>query len=409
MADEEEDEAPPAEYVWEGAFERTWDAVRIGEDGALHGGHALERLGRARRRVHAGVKRGVLRTLFLIVDCSRSARAQEGEMRPSRLAVLQDAAGRFVSRFLEQNPICALSLVAMRDGKAFTLAEPSCNARQHLAELRRLQASGCSGDASLQNALELARDALEAIPTYMSREVLLLSCSLSTCDPGDIHATIAALAKAKVRVSIFSLLAEVFICKRITQQTSGTFGVATTPAHLWELLLGLVAPQPMEEGAMAPSRSLVKVGFPARQRDGAPSLCFLAGKGTQTALLPGGYSCPQCCATQEEIPTQCPVCNLKLVSSAELTKTYHHLFPVAAFDEVLFPLDGDARRPAAERSVCYGCCDALSLAARDGVSVQVGSRCPSCKALFCVSCDDLIHEVLHTCPGCNCPHEPSLE
>lgn len=58
---------------------------------------------------------------------------------------------------------------------------------------------------------------------------------------------------------------------------------------------------------MAPSRSLIKVGFPQRQRDGKLALCFLAGKGTQMGLIAGGYSCPQCCAMNEEIPTQCPV------------------------------------------------------------------------------------------------------
>ena len=153
----------------------------------------------------------------------------------------------------------------------------------------------------------------------MSREVVLFSSSLSTCDPGDIHVTIGALVKAKIRVSVFSLLAEVFICRRIAQQTSGVFGVATNPAHLRDLALGLVAPRPTEEGTMAPARDLIKFGFPSRMPTGHPVLCFLAGKGTQLGMHDGGYTCPQCGANHEEVPTTCPVCQPRLVPPAELT------------------------------------------------------------------------------------------
>ena len=42
------------------------------------------------------------------------------------------------------------------------------------------------GNVSLQNALELACDNFQAIPTYGRREVLILFASLTNCDPGDI-------------------------------------------------------------------------------------------------------------------------------------------------------------------------------------------------------------------------------
>jgi hypothetical protein len=40
------------------------------------------------------------------------------------------------------------------------------------------------GDASLQNALEVAVEALKDIPPYGHREVLFLLAALTTCDPG---------------------------------------------------------------------------------------------------------------------------------------------------------------------------------------------------------------------------------
>ena len=207
MADEDAD--PQAdEYAWEGSFERPWEAIEVSADGRLMSGTAQERRS-VRQQVHVGVKRGMLRALYVIVDCSRNALDQDGEMRPHRLAVMQDVIGAFIPRYFEQNPISSLALILSRDGRAEMRTELSSNSRQHLNAAQSIQMRDCHGDASLQNSLELARESLEMVPSYMSREVVLFSSSLSTCDPGDIHATIAALVKAKVRVSVFSLLAEV--------------------------------------------------------------------------------------------------------------------------------------------------------------------------------------------------------
>ena len=54
-----------------------------------------------------------------------------------------------------------------------------------------------SGDASLQNPLEMALTLLQNIPEYGNREVLVCYGSLSTTDPGDIFATIAKLKRAR--------------------------------------------------------------------------------------------------------------------------------------------------------------------------------------------------------------------
>lgn len=49
---------------------------------------------------------------------------------------------------------------------------------------------GCSGEPSIQNALELALRSLRMLPSHASREILILMGSLTTCDPGDISVTI---------------------------------------------------------------------------------------------------------------------------------------------------------------------------------------------------------------------------
>lgn len=55
------------------------------------------------------------------------------------------------------------------------------------------------GDASLQNALDLAVEMLKPVPPYGHREVLLLFAALSTCDPGDVYASMHKATDAKIR------------------------------------------------------------------------------------------------------------------------------------------------------------------------------------------------------------------
>ena len=211
MIDQTGDDDPaehPSEYAWEQNFERTWEKVTVAPDGTLRTG--VSRTWRAERpEVQENVKRGVLRTFFLVLDCSHHVLDSDLDMKPSRLAVIQDVCAEFITKFFEQNPISSLAVLITKEGRAEMLTEPSCNARQHLQALQRL--GECKGDASLQNVLELARQALESVASFVSREVLLLSASLSTSDPGDIHETIAHLKRQRVRCSVCSLLAEVYV------------------------------------------------------------------------------------------------------------------------------------------------------------------------------------------------------
>lgn len=55
------------------------------------------------------------------------------------------------------------------------------------------------GAASLQNCLELGLELLGGVPPYGSRELLLLSASLSSVDPGRVEDSIAAVKEARIR------------------------------------------------------------------------------------------------------------------------------------------------------------------------------------------------------------------
>lgn len=79
---------------------------------------------------------------------------------------------------------------------------------------------------SLQNALEVALESLDAIPAYGHREVLLLYSALGTCDPGDILGTVQKCQVARIRCSVVGLAAELYICRQLCEKTGGGYSVA---------------------------------------------------------------------------------------------------------------------------------------------------------------------------------------
>ena len=89
-----------------------------------------------------------------------SAAMAEKDLRPSRHLLTLRYAEEFVTEYLEQNPISQLSFVGMRDGLAKPISAMSGNPADHIARLHALRTQEPSGNASLQNALELARGAL---------------------------------------------------------------------------------------------------------------------------------------------------------------------------------------------------------------------------------------------------------
>ena len=56
--------------------------------------------------------------------------------------------------------------------------------------------------------------------------------------------------------------------------------------------------------------------------------------GPDCLLQSGGFTCPRCKARVVDLPSTCHVCGLTLVSSSQLARSYHHLFPVKPFAEV---------------------------------------------------------------------------
>lgn len=229
--------------------------------------------------------------------------------------------------------------------------------------------------------------------------------------------------------------AEVYICRHMADQTGGTYSCALGEGHLEELILGHVPPPPLTNDAGA---CLMRVGFPQKSDERTKRAPMVAAWPTSfgrtcPVLLQGGHwTCPQCRAPVADLPAKCGVCGLVLLNAQHIARSYHHLFPVPPFDEVgtaargrrkvegggeggggggSVPMEVDeepgpsapvAKKPGSggvtvrRPRACFGCYRALG----GPVAEEVVLRCPSCCQFFCFECDQFIHDVLYTCPGC---------
>ncbi|MGH0170452.1 UNVERIFIED_CONTAM: hypothetical protein FKN15_070869, partial [Acipenser sinensis] len=223
------------------------------------------------------------------------------------------------------------------------------NPKKHIADLKKAKDTTCVGEPSLYNSLSLAMQTLRHMPGHASREVLVIFSSLTTCDPANIYELIKSLKALKIRVSVIGLSAEVRVCTVLTRETGGTYHVILDESHYKELLQYHVKPHPASSSSEC---SLIRMGTFPVSLSCAPSFewvhflspCLvlphsnghLDSSGSGPSLTLGGYYCPQCRAKYTELPVECKVCGLTLVSAPHLARSFHHLFPLDPFTETPF-------------------------------------------------------------------------
>jgi transcription initiation factor TFIIH subunit 2 len=359
---------------WEQQLEQTWDVVQEDEHGALVVLESADELLRRRRRrdVQSNVRRGMDRHVFLVLD--NSAAMEVVDMKPwdRRTATLQ-LAEKFVRDFFDQNPISHLGIVVTANGVAVKVTDLSGSPDRHIARLRQLSEQG--GEPSLQNALQVALASLAFVPKYGSREIVCIMASLTTCDPSNVHDTIAELRNERVRCSVVCLSAEVGIYKSLAVRTRGTFVVPLHIEGFRDALLDHTSPPPTTDRVKA---SLIQMGFPRAHQSEHPLLCVC-----HRELRHGAFQCPRCHARCCELPTTCLVCGLALLSSPHLARSYHHLYPILPFE-----VHAVAAGAAIE---CVGCLQPCTAQA---------FQCTECTGMFCNDCDAFVHDLLHNCPSC---------
>ena len=153
------------------------------------------------------------------------------------------------------------------------------------------------GEFSLQNGLEVAGRSLGHQPRHGSREIVVVTAALSTCDPGSILTeTIPRLQQAHIRVSCFALAAELHICRKVAEETKGTMGVTLDKAHCREWLRQQTVPPPSSrkdaKQGQGPVCEMIPMGFPTRVVAEVPAL--IHADRNKTVMGRTAFSCPQC-------------------------------------------------------------------------------------------------------------------
>eukprot|EP00939_MAST-03C_sp_MAST-3C-sp1_P001735 g1735.t1 len=376
-------------YSWEQKPKRSWEDI-VDKDGRIdissreHG-----RRRRKRRHEEGGIQRGMLRNVILVIDLTSSMR--ERDIKPSRYVVAINVMEHFVREYLDRNPLCNIGIVYARDSVAKTLSELSGVVNAHVDKIKSIDFVP-SGEFSMNNAMILAMSKLKNVPSYMTREILMIQSSLNTIDASNIVSTIKKAKSQKMRCSIVSMASETFIFKKICAETGGIFDVATDKSHFRDILFHHVTPLPAlcESDKEAPATHFVEMGFPDRKVDTFESICSCHHE-----FKFDGFFCPKCKTKVCELPTTCVVCGLRLVSSSHLARSYHHLFPVAPFKQRNVVQD-ETKKSACdvEFVTCKGC------ARRIDTTKNPVFDCSSCSEGFCVECDIFVHETLQNCPGC---------
>uniref|UniRef100_A0A8C2W792 General transcription factor IIH subunit n=1 Tax=Cyclopterus lumpus TaxID=8103 RepID=A0A8C2W792_CYCLU len=378
------DEEPERTKRWEGGYERTWEVLKEDESGSLKATVEEILFQSKRKRVtesHGQVRLGMMRHLHLVVDCSRSMEDQD--LKPNRLTASLKLIETFVEEYFDQNPISQLGIITTKNKRAEKLTDLAGNPKKHIVALKKAVDTVCLGEPSLYNSLHLAIQTLKHMPGHTSREILVILSSLTTCDPANICELIKTLKSLKVRVSVIGLSAEVRVCTVLTRETGGSYHVILDESHFKELLMLHVKPPPASSSSEC---SLIRMGFPQHiiaSLTDQEANAAISTSGADLSL--GGYFCPQCHAKYTELPVECKVCGLTLVSAPHLARSFHHLFPLQAFTE-------SPTEQLQKDRFCQACQGELK-------DKSIFS-CPSCCSVFCVECDLFIHDSLHCCPCC---------
>ncbi|KAI6046093.1 Ssl1-like-domain-containing protein [Pisolithus marmoratus] len=368
-------------YTWEASYTRSWDTVQEDETGSLQG--AVEDLmARGRRRrytaapysLHLPPPYGARSSVHLVLILDLSNSMMDRDFRPTRFDLTLRYAREFVTEWFDQNPLGQIGVVGMRSGLGERVGEMSGNPQDPAGEPSLAE---CDRDGKRQHE--------------SSREILIVFGSLTTCDPGNIHETLEVCIKSRIRIS------EMKICRELSDKTGGKRGCAQgnselpmNEGHFKDLLFELVPP-PAQQATIRSAGS--GIGNPPCGSDDDGLSDTASGHSE-------GFLCPRCLAKVCDVPTDCDICGLMIVSSPHLARSYHHLFPVKPYEAVASL--GDTSESA---NACHACARPFPAAHSSGIVTEGISplgryRCPDCHHDFCTECDVFVHDVVHCCPGC---------
>lgn len=329
-------------FSWTQEYRRSWE-----EDIKTH-----ETNGSNQARSFNPNRKCMIRHLLVSIDTSSSI--EKSDYVPTVRNIVANAIPKFVELFRVSNPLSIMSFVTCKN--VFERYSRSFDASVLLSTVG-------SGDFSFLNCLKSGIEFLKD-STY-TRELLTITASVNTKDPGIYDQAIQDIKKYGIKVNVISVCGEITLFRKICEMSGGLFFVPVDPGHLDRILSRFT--EPLE--SLESTNTLVKLGFPRLHQINGICACHLR-------FERGLYECPVCKAQVCSLPVQCPICETQLVTPLSISKSYYFLCPIKPFDS----------------------CD-------DGVCRRCGSpaksRCTECKSLYCVGCDYFLHNELNFCVFCD--------
>lgn len=240
------------------------------------------------------------------------------------------------------------------------------------------------GHISLQNSLQLAYESYKHLPHYGNKEILFITGSLVTQDPGNVLTIFRKVKEEGIVVNMIHLSSEVYIFKNICEITGGNYSVILNEKNFLETLnqYCISKPPTIEEIESIKSQCGISVGFPIIHST------FLDCKFLT--------ECPRCLYKMEgkSFPTTCQSCSLLLLQGIHQTRWRSVIYSIPKFIQIY-----NVENFEQNNIHCYSC--EFNLDETNNISnLPIAHQCPHCKKLFCDDCNKLIHEALNECPGC---------
>lgn len=391
---------------------KSWDTLLSGKDGQLvsimKDGSTWENQYQRTKNSLRGKVRGLIRSVVLVIDLTEAGLAPLDFGLP-RIRLIIEELSKFISNFLDQNPLSQLSIVTTFNYHAQIQVPFSSDVNELLPALQHLSDIKTTGEPSIYNSILVATNLLKTVSAYSTKEILIIYSSLNTCDPKPFDNLIEIVTNGVPNlnnnkfptfavISAIGLGAEVMFLRRLTEATKGTYGVPLNRDHFVDLLQSQVLPPLWSK--ITQRKRFIPFGFTESCAE-KPSFDLKNIFNGDGHILPVNSSicCPQCKTRIFSLPTTCPCCDLLLISPAHLTRSCQHLKPLDEFvypanvDPKMFKKDGKTKsKMALQTFVCSSC--------NENVRQAIPHVCTHCHEMFCDKCTQFIHECLQQCPKC---------
>ena len=321
-------------FRWEKEFKKKWTTQNETED-KLDFTPSIKR----------STNKSIIRHLNIIVDFSASIEAMD--FKPNNKLAIYDILEKFSEIFKRENPLSIISFT-------FYQARNS----SFSTNISTLELIEGSGTFNLRNAVDFSLNNMH--DTY-NKEFIIITCSISNEGDGPINSKIGKL-------SFINLNAEVYFFKSLayknTETNSVNYIVPLNVKQFESALIGLSNPDSVNSRVPV---SFIPVCFPELVSGSRICTCHLLE-------MESGWECV-CGSLVCDLPSQCPICNIQLVSGLVLAQNaYFH-------SQVLF-------NRMEKVGICRSC-------ESPGIS-----ECKECFSVFCSSCRGFVEESNRFCPFC---------